>query len=336
MPRVRTSWTEGRESKNKKEDGRRNDKHVEKPRKAGSKASARDEDKTKRKRRALKALWRRVTEKLGGGSGGGDWKKHGRKAGVDREAESWKAVMLADLREKLEEQHGHTLWARAKAVRHELEDGLLLRYLEMAYWTMETMGQTLPDAVANTIRWREGAGPHLVTDQQVAEEAMYGKMYVRGHDREGRPIIHYRPGLEKSFDTEKGLNLLFYTLERAKTMLPKGQTQFAVLADCTGFGPSKTPPLPMLKTAFITMQRHYPMRLGYVMIANAGGPIVFVWKIISAVLDERTKDKISFLSKREAEAKLTGLISPSNLPAALPGGLDNFGYSNEEYLSLPS
>lgn len=41
---------------------------------------------------------------------------------------------------------------------------------------------------------------------QVAEEAMYGKMYVRGHDREGRPIIHYRPGLEKSFDTEKVSN----------------------------------------------------------------------------------------------------------------------------------
>ncbi|CAM9456580.1 unnamed protein product [Hapterophycus canaliculatus] len=163
---------------------------------------------------------------------------------------------------------------------------------------------------------------------------MYGKMYVRGHDREGRPIIHYRPGLEKSFDTEKGLNLLFYTLERAKTMLPKGQTQFAVLADCSGFGPSKTPPLPMLKTAFITMQRHYPMRLGYVMIANAGGPIVFVWKLISAVLDERTKDKIFFVSKREAEAKLTGLISPSDLPASLPGGLDKFSYSNEEYLSL--
>lgn len=77
----------------------------------------------------------------------------------------------------------------------------------------------------------------------------------------------------------QGLNLLFYTLERAKTMLPKGQTQFAVLADCSGFGPSKTPPLPMLKTAFITMQRHYPMRLGYVMIANAGGPIAFVWKV---------------------------------------------------------
>lgn len=39
--------------------------------------------------------------------------------------------------------------------------------------------------------------------QQVAEEAMHGKIYVRGFDREGRPIIHYRPGLEKSFDVEQ-------------------------------------------------------------------------------------------------------------------------------------
>lgn len=62
-------------------------------------------------------------------------------------------------------------------------------------------------------------------------------------------------------------------------MLPKGQTQFAVVADCSGFGPSKTPPLPMLKTAFVTMQRHYPMRLGYVVIVNAGGPIILVWKV---------------------------------------------------------
>lgn len=37
----------------------------------------------------------------------------------------------------------------------------------------------------------------------MAEEAKYGKMYVRGFDRQQRPIIHYRPGLEKSFDTEK-------------------------------------------------------------------------------------------------------------------------------------
>ena len=35
------------------------------------------------------------------------------------------------------------------------------------------------------------------------EEAEGGKLYVRGHDRQGRPIIHYSPGLEISFDTER-------------------------------------------------------------------------------------------------------------------------------------
>lgn len=51
------------------------------------------------------------------------------------------------------------------------------------------------------------------------------------------------------------------------------------------------------------------------------------------MLEERTKDKIAFLSKREAEARLTGLVDPSVLPATLPGGLDDYSYSNEDYLS---
>lgn len=45
--------------------------------------------------------------------------------------------------------------------------------------------------------------PHISLPLQVIEEAEHGKLYVRGHDREGRPIIHYSPGLEISFDTEK-------------------------------------------------------------------------------------------------------------------------------------
>ncbi|CAM9207418.1 unnamed protein product [Ectocarpus sp. 6 AP-2014] len=307
--------------------------HSRKPTK-GRKAAARQEKAAKGgtakgKRRALQALWGRVVARLGGGRGGG-----GRNGDGEGEEDARRAGLLKELRRKVEERYGSEFWGRAKAAGHELDDELMMRYLEMAYWTMESMGQPLPDTVASTVRWREDATPHLLTDNQVAEEAKYGKMYVRGLDRQQRPIIHYRPGLEKSFDTEKGLNLLFHTLERAKGSLPKGQTQFAVVADCSGFGPSKTPPLPMLKTAFITMQRHYPMRLGYVVIVNAGGPITFVWKLISTVLEERTKEKIAFLSKKEAEATLTGLIDPSALPASLPGGLDDFTYSNEEYLRL--
>ncbi|CAN0424513.1 unnamed protein product, partial [Laminaria digitata] len=73
----------------------------------------------------------------------------------------------------------------------------------MAFWTMETGGKPLTEAIGDSVRWREEVGPHLVTEGEVIEEAEHGKLYVRGHDREGRPIIHYSPGLEISFDTEK-------------------------------------------------------------------------------------------------------------------------------------
>lgn len=55
--------------------------------------------------------------------------------------------------------------------------------------------------------------------------------------------------------------------------------QFAVVADCSGFGPSKVPPLTMIKNAFHVMQHYYPMRLGYVLVVHASSPITFVWKV---------------------------------------------------------
>lgn len=78
---------------------------------------------------------------------------------------------------------------------------------------------------------------------------------------------------------KKGIKLLYHTLEKATALLPRGQTQFAVIADCAGFGPSKLPPLEMINIAFSTLQEHYTMRLGYVIIVNASGPITVAWKV---------------------------------------------------------
>lgn len=88
-----------------------------------SEAKAGDEGATtaKRKRRALQALWDRAMGKLRGGkgsSGDGDGKA---------EVEMQRLRMLKELKEKVEERYGRELWGRAKGVRHELDDGLLLR-----------------------------------------------------------------------------------------------------------------------------------------------------------------------------------------------------------------
>ena len=45
----------------------------------------------------------------------------------------------------------------------------LRRYLEMAYWTMETGGKPLAEAIGDSVRWREEVGPHRVTEREVSE-----------------------------------------------------------------------------------------------------------------------------------------------------------------------
>ena len=38
-------------------------------------------------------------------------------------------------------------------------------------------------------------------------------MYVRGHDRDGRPIIFYTPALEKSFNTREVMSIAAHVIE---------------------------------------------------------------------------------------------------------------------------
>lgn len=48
------------------------------------------------------------------------------------------------------------------------------------------------------------------TESKVVEEAKDGKIYVRGHDRDGRPIIFYTPGLEQSFNVREVQELMTF------------------------------------------------------------------------------------------------------------------------------
>ncbi|CAM9440249.1 unnamed protein product [Discosporangium mesarthrocarpum] len=266
----------------------------------------------------------------GGGSKGGLslGRKKSKKGMVDSK---YKKEVIAYLQKELA-AHPNDLLGRARATGHALDEQTLSRFLEMAYWSLEAGGKPLTHSIESTIAWREEYGAHMIAPSQVEKEAAHGKLFARGYDREGRPVIYFNPGEERSFNAEQGLRLLIYTLERAVSMLPKHLTQFAVIVNLAGFGPSTMPPVAMIKEALRTLQQHYPMRLGYVRIVNAGGPINFIWKLISSVLDERTKRKISFVPGKEAASTLAYHVDPAVLQSSLPGGLDPFVYSNEEYL----
>lgn len=42
-----------------------------------------------------------------------------------------------------------------------------LRFLELAYWTLDVGGLPLVDAIANTITWREEIGAHSIPEEEV-------------------------------------------------------------------------------------------------------------------------------------------------------------------------
>ena len=45
--------------------------------------------------------------------------------------------------------------------------------------------------------------PHLITAEDVGDEAVTGKAYINGFDREGRPIIVLTPGRENTNTYER-------------------------------------------------------------------------------------------------------------------------------------
>jgi CRAL/TRIO domain len=66
--------------------------------------------------------------------------------------------------------------------------------------------------------------------------------------REGRPVIHFKPALERPpFDINAMKKLLVYTLERALQAMPQHQSRFAVVVDCEGFGIGTLPPVAFVK-----------------------------------------------------------------------------------------
>lgn len=82
-----------------------------------SSSSSTTTKKKKKKRRSLGALWKSVVAKVAGAM------RKRKKLGGATET---RMRLLEELRENVE-KHPGDLWRRAKAVRHELDDGLLLR-----------------------------------------------------------------------------------------------------------------------------------------------------------------------------------------------------------------
>lgn len=84
------------------------------------------------------------------------------------------------------------------------------------------------------IAWKKENYPIL--KQDCLNELKSGKIYVRGEDKQGRPIVVFKTAksLPKQRNLKESVDLCFWTMEQAIQKLPKDKSKFTLLIDRTG------------------------------------------------------------------------------------------------------
>lgn len=176
-----------------------------------------------------------------------------------------------------------------------------IRYIRARQCNVHKAAKMLRD----TLAWRESYKPHLITWADIESEAKLKKVTILdAPDKDGRPVVFMRPRNEKQgSDNELKLKYVVYIMEHASQIAdassPDGK--MAWLLDYVGYTRQNQPPWRVSLATLNIVQSHYPERLGRAV--NFKPPLLFeiFWKAIRPFVDPVTRDKLVFLSGKEAE-----------------------------------
>ncbi|KAL0477247.1 hypothetical protein AKO1_005840 [Acrasis kona] len=208
------------------------------------------------------------------------------------------------------------------------DEACLLRYLRARDWDSTKANKMLRD----TLQWREDFKPELISAEHLTQEASSGKMYRRGVDKFGRPVIFMSPGKENSTDYVKNVKLLVYTLERAVDNMPDGVEQMTWLIDFNGYSRKNNLPYGVCMEVLGILSNHYPERLGSCFMVDTPWLFSLSWKAISPFVNPVTKSKLNFVSgSADAKRELLGkFFDLTQLDKKYCGDV-NFEFSSDVY-----
>lgn len=194
-----------------------------------------------------------------------------------------------------------------------------------------------------TIEWRKKFEMHKLHTEfkdTIALENATGKMYVRGFDLEGNPLIYMKPVNENTKNHDGNIKHLVYTMERAVACMDakgSGATKLSLVIDYDGYTMSHAPTMKTSTETLNILQNHYPERLKCAYCIRA--PFVFYafFKMVSPFIDPVTKKKISMI--KNAELGTAGCQLSKEIDAALleksVGGQDSRPFDSKQYLAAP-
>jgi hypothetical protein len=167
-----------------------------------------------------------------------------------------------------------------------------------------------------------------------------GKIYIRGHDKEGRAAMYMRPHHENTNDALNNMRHLVYSLERAVACTEKksaGLEKINLMIDYEHFRIRDSPPMATTKWTIHILQNHYPERLFRAYVLNPGFVFRTFFTVIRPFLDAVTKEKIVLCYGKKAKQDKVGarfdLAVCEESSGGEAGAVKDF--ESKAYLGLP-
>mmetsp|Transcript_26813 Transcript_26813/g.57795 ORF Transcript_26813/g.57795 Transcript_26813/m.57795 type:complete len:260 (-) Transcript_26813:62-841(-) len=218
-----------------------------------------------------------------------------------------------------------------------MDDATFGRYLRARNFNVPKASKMLHE----TLEWRRSFGLAAMGEWKdiIAVENATGKLYVRGFDLQGRPLLYMKPVRENTRDHEGQIKHLVYNMERAVAAMDaggQGQTKLNIIIDFDGYSSANSAPLKTSKETLAILQNHYPERLHCAYCLRSPFLVYGFFKVLTPFMDVVTRKKICMLKNNEiglANGPLKG-ISRSDLEACA-GGADARPFHSPTYLLGP-
>jgi hypothetical protein len=213
-----------------------------------------------------------------------------------------------------------------------LNDKTFARYLRARDNDLEQATAMLD----STITWREEFGVEDIESWKdvMIKENETGKAYVRGRDKQNRPIIWMKPKFENTYDHDGNIKHLVYNLERAVACGEANgyeDGKLCLIIDFDGYSIMNAPPMKTSMETLNILQNHYPERLAKAFLVRPPWIFHSFYSLISPFIDPVTKDKVIMLSSKK-HATLVEKIEDCYLEGTV-GGLDARPFESALYLS---
>jgi len=145
--------------------------------------------------------------------------------------------------------------------------------------------------LTNAENWRAQHWPVLRAD--CVNEINKGKIYVRGTDKDGRPLLIFRTRFHdaKNRDPEEMAKMVMWWTEQAIKALPADKSKYTILFDRTDAPGSQD--LEFVKYFSKLFQDAYPERLSKLIVYPSGVVFWSIWNIVKWFLDPVTREKVA-------------------------------------------